>query len=87
MASEPRVDATSTILETIAELCRQGEMNLELEQLFFSPSEFFTADNKKITPFRRRFQYTRRTESGASFRVAKPFGAQVAVILDASCRL
>ena len=30
MASEPRVDATSTILETIAELCRQGEMNLEL---------------------------------------------------------
>ena len=47
MASEPRVDDTSTILETIAELCRQGEMNLELEQLFFSPSEFFTADNRK----------------------------------------
>ena len=54
MASEPRVDDTSTILETIAELCRQGEMNLELEQLFFSPSEFYTADNMKNHSFQEK---------------------------------
>ena len=49
MANEPRVDDTSTILETIAELCRQSEMNLELETaILFTVRILYSRQQKSL---------------------------------------